>query len=339
MVMMGFEDHVYAPAGGCGKASPQPCPTVEPGVVTVADTDPLSIRQLQVFVALVEQGSFTKAARHLGLSQSTVSGHIADLEKRLGMRVVGRERSGVTPSGTGAVLLKPARDVLRAERHVRMAAAAMTGLLQGTLVVGGSTIPAVYILPKLLGAFRQRHDGVAVNLVTGDSGDIVEQVLHGDVDVGAVGIRPRIRGLVSEVVGQDALVLIVPADHELARAGPVTREQVLAQRFVLREEGSGTRSAMLQALGVDESAHELDVVCQVGSTEAVKAAVRAGLGVSFVSNLSLDEALAAGSVATVEVAGLELQRSFYLVAREPQNLSPAGQAFWNEATGAGASRA
>ena len=219
----------------------------------MSDTDPLSIRQLQVFVTLVEHGSFTRAARHLGLSQSTVSGHIADLERRFGMRLVGRERSGVTPTGAGEVLLKPARDALRAERNARMAATELSGVLRGTLALGGSTIPAGYIIPRLVRDFHAKHGGIRVHLVTGDSSEIIDFVLSGDVDVGVVGTRPRQRGLRTEVVAQDDLVLIVPPDHPFARKRSVALDDVRKQRMILREEGSGTRKTMFDALGPDTS--------------------------------------------------------------------------------------
>jgi DNA-binding transcriptional LysR family regulator len=297
----------------------------------MSHSDLLSTRQLEVFVALVEQGSFTKAARHLGLSQSTVSGHVADLEGRLGIRVVGRERSGVTPTAAGRTLLKPARDALRAERNVRMAAAQMSGLLQGTLAVGGSTISAVYLLPPLLSAFRGEHEGISINLVTGDSAEILDKVHQGDVDIGVVGVTPDLRGLVSEPIARDELVLIVPAGHPLDGQGPISASQAAEQQFVMREEGSGTRQKLLDAFGTHAAGTELEVVCQVGSTEAVKAAVRAGLGVSFVSDLAVSEEVAAGSLVVVDVEDLRLTRAFHLVAREAEHLSPAGRAFWNEA--------
>jgi len=293
-------------------------------------TDPLSIRQLGVFVALVDQGSFTRAARHLGLSQSTVSGHMADLERRLGMRLVGRERSGVTPTGSGQVLLKPARDALRAERTARMAAAELSGLLQGNLAVGGSTIPAVYILPNLLSAFRKRHEGVTLDLVTGDSGEVVEFVRGGEVDVGLVGIRPRGRGLKSARVAGDELVMVAPPGHSFAERDIVAREEVVREAMVLREPGSGTREVMLEALGLNGSERELTVACHVGSTEAVKAAVRAGLGISFVSSLAVRDEVAAAMLAVTPVRGLRARRDFYLVARDDPHRSPAGRAFWSE---------
>jgi DNA-binding transcriptional LysR family regulator len=297
----------------------------------MAHTDPLSIRQLEVFVALVDQGSFTRAARHMGLSQSTVSGHIADLEKRLGVRLVGRERSGVTPTGAGEILLRPARDALRAERNARMAAAELTGLLRGTLALGGSTIPAVYLIPPLLKTFRHKHEGITVNLLTGDSTEVVEMVRAGDVDAAVTGFKPRARGLQVERVGGDELVLIAAPEHALVSNKPVDIADVLGQAIVLREEGSGTRLAMLEALGMKHNERDLNVVCHVGSTEAVKAAVRAGLGISFVSNLAVEDELKAGTLAIVPVKGLSTRRDFWIVAREEDDISPAGRAFWDVA--------
>lgn len=297
----------------------------------MAHTDPLSIRQLEVFVALVDQGSFTRAARHMGLSQSTVSGHIADLEKRLGVRLVGRERSGVTPTGAGEILLRPARDALRAERNARMAAAELTGLLRGTLALGGSTIPAVYLIPPLLKTFRVKHEGITVNLQTGDSTEVVEMVRAGDVDAAVTGFKPRARGLQVERVGGDELVLIAAPEHALVSNKAVDVADVLSQAIVLREEGSGTRLAMLEALGMKHNERDLNVVCHVGSTEAVKAAVRAGLGISFVSNLAVEDELKAGTLSIVPVKGLSTRRDFWIVAREEDDISPAGRAFWEVA--------
>jgi DNA-binding transcriptional LysR family regulator len=290
--------------------------------------DPLSIRQLQVFVTLVEQASFTRAARYLGLSQSTVSGHIADLERRLGMRLVGRDRTGVEATAAGEVLLRPARDALRAERHARMAAAELSGVLSGTLSLGGSTIPAVYLIPGLVRAFREQHAGITINLLTGDSSEIVDFVHAGEVDVGVIGIQPPQRGLQSVRIGGDELVLIVGAQHPLAGSGTVDLDTVRGHPIVLREEGSGTRRAMFQAFG-DVAESDLDVACQVGSTEAVKAAVRAGIGLSFVSALSVRDEREAGALVVVPVEGFRVERAFYMVSREAPDISPAGRAFWN----------
>ena len=293
-------------------------------------TDPLSIRQLEVFVALVEQGSFTRAARHLELSQSTVSGHVADLERRLGVRLVERVRSGVRTTPAGKALLRPAREVLQAERNARMAVQELSGLLTGLLVVGGSTIPACYLLPRLFARFHEAHPGVKLRLATGDSREILERVRAADVEVGVVGSAPAGSDLRSTVVGEDALTLIISSDPELAGRATLPAAEVLRHPLVMREEGSGTRmatDAALSRLLADDGKKRPTIACEVGSTEAVKAAVRAGLGVAFISSLAVEEEVSCGTLATPKVKGLDVRREFYLVTRKDHLLSPAARAF------------
>ncbi len=292
--------------------------------------DPLSIRQLEVFVALVEQGSFTKAARHLELSQSTVSGHMADLERRLGVRLVERDRNGVQPTAGGRALLLPARQALQAERGARMAVQELSGLLKGTLVVGGSTIPASYLLPGLFGRFHREHPGVSLRLVTGDSREILERLRHAELEVGMVGAAPDGGELKSTKVGEDSLTLVVAPDHPLAGRTSVQGSDLLQYAFVMREEGSGTRAATMQALrkllGADASG-KLAIACEVGSAEAQKAGVRAGLGIAFVSSLAIRDEIAHRTLATLRVKGFDVRRTFHLVSRPEDLLSPAAKAF------------
>jgi len=293
-------------------------------------TDPLSIRQLEVFVALVEQGSFTRAAQCLQLSQSTVSGHVADLERRLGVRLVDRERSGVRPTAAGNALLRPAREVLQAERNARMAVAELSGLLRGTLVVGGSTIPASYLLPEVFARFHAAHPGVSLRLQTGDSRDIVERVATADVEVGVVGAPPKDPDLESTQVGEDRLTLILPPGHEFAERTSIPVSALLKQSLVMREEGSGTRAATVRALAEllgAQGLDELPIACEVGTTEAQKAAVSAGLGIAFVSSLAVTDELEHGTLATVRVKGFNVGRAFFLVTRPEGFLSPAARAF------------
>jgi len=296
----------------------------------VSINDPLSIRQLEVFVALVEQGSFTKAARHLHLSQSTVSGHMADLERRLGVRLVERDRGGVRTTPAGQTLIRPARQVLLAERNARLAVQELSGLLKGTLVVGGSTIPASYLLPDLFGRFHREHPGVNLQLVTGDSRGILDRVRHADVEVGMVGAAPAGSDLKSAKVGEDNLALIVPAGHQLAGRSTVSVEDVVEHPLVMREEGSGTRAATEQALRKllgSAGLEKLTIACEVGSAEAQKAAVRAGLGVAFVSSFAIRDEVQHGTLATPRVKGFDVRRVFFLISRPDDLLSPAARAF------------
>jgi DNA-binding transcriptional LysR family regulator len=217
-----------------------------------------------------------------------------------------------------------------------MAVAELAGLLRGTLVVGGSTIPASYLLPEVFARFHAAHPGVSLRLLTGDSRDIVERVATADVEVGVVGAPPRDRDLESTQVGEDRLTLILHPDHELAGRTSIPVSALSKQRLVMREEGSGTRAATARALAEllgPQGMDELPVACEVGSTEAQKAAVGAGLGLAFVSNLAVADELAHGTLATVRVKGFNVGRAFYLVTRPEAFLSPAARAFRQIALG------
>jgi DNA-binding transcriptional LysR family regulator len=287
----------------------------------MAATDPLSIRQLEVFVALTEQGSFTRAARSLELSQSTVSGHVADLERRLGVRV--------KPTAAGAALLPPAREVLQAERSARMAVEELSGLLRGTLLVGGSTIPASYLLPGLFARFHQQHPGISLQLVTGDSREVIEAIGNATAEVGIVGAAPRNTDLLATKVGQDSLVLIMAPGHPLASRKGISKSDLLEGPMVMREQGSGTRSATDAALTelLGSELGRLHVACEVGSTEAMKGAVRSGLGAAFVSDLAVKEELASGALVSRPVTGFSVSRDFFMVSKGEAGLSPAARAF------------
>lgn len=293
----------------------------------VAADEPLSLRQLEVLTALVDYASFTRAARALGLSQSTVSGHIAELEQRLALRLVDRDRSGVKPTPAGRSVLRHAREALRAELHVRMAAAELSGSMQGVLVLGASTIPAVYLVPRYLARFRAENPKVRVEVRTGDSRDVTEMVAQGEADAGIVGSEPRTRGVDSEPVGSDHLVLVTRPDDPLLDRNPLTVDDIQGLPLVVREVGSGTRDAMLQGLGLSHAPQRLQVALEVGSTEAVKAAVKNGLGPSFVSDLAARDDLAAGTLVQVEVEGFDVERTFWLAVRDGSRIPPVARAF------------
>ncbi len=288
----------------------------------MATTDPLSLRQLELLAALADEGSFTRTARRLGLSQSTVSEHVADLERRLELRLVERRRSGVVPTTAGAALLQHARSAVRAEQALRQAAAALRGVLAGELVVGASSIPEVHLVPERLAAFRAAHPAVELRLRTGSSQRMLAALAAGEIDVAVVGSAPASAALEARAIAHDEIVLICAAGDPLADRDEVERDELLAAPMVLRESGSGTRKAALHALGREPA----QVVLEVSSSEAAIAAVRAGLGVSLVSRLAV-EGNARDGVVIVPVQGWQAARAFYVVTRAARVRTPAAEAF------------
>lgn len=288
----------------------------------------MDLRRLEVFVKVAELRSFSRAAEALFLTQPTVSEHVRALEEDLGVQLLDRLGRGAVPTRAGDLLLEYAHRVLVLMREARQAIDQFQGRLIGELEVGGSTIPGEYILPALIGQFKAKYPEVSIRLRVGASQQVSEWVQEGRVEIGMVGARPDSRALVARELLADRLVIIVPPDHPWSSRQSVTLADVRTEPLVLRERGSGTRQALERALaeaGTDLSA--LRVAGEMGSAQAVKQAVRAGLGVSLVSRLAVEDECRARLLVCLAVRDLGVSRSFHLVTHRDRSRSPLAQAF------------
>lgn len=289
----------------------------------------LNLRQLEVFARVMEHRSFSRAGKVLYLTQPTVSGHIAALEKHLGVSLFDRMGRKVSPTSAAQVLYPYASRMLADRKEALAAVHEHQGLESGRLLMGASTIPGSYILPSLLRTFKERHPGVTVSLGVADSRAIADQVHRGDWELGFVGVRPRQRDLLCTQFHEDRLILAVPPDHRLARRRQVALRDLAGQPFLLREAGSGTRRVLEEALERKGIIPERDwnLVCELGSSEAVKEGIRRGVGISILSNLALEHEIDCGLVRQVRVAGLDIRRKFFVIQHRRRSLSPAAKAF------------
>lgn len=288
----------------------------------------MDVRALEVFCKIVELGSFSRAAEAVFLTQPTVSGHIKALEGALGLRLFDRAGRRVTPTKAGELLHGYARRILALRAEAEQAMASFKGGLSGTLTVGASSIPGGYILPSLVARFKERAPGVSLVLRIGDSREIVRGVAEGDYEMGVVGARFEDRRLHYERFLGDELVLAVPRGHPWAGRGSVRLAAVAREPFVMREVGSGSRKMMEKALadaGVDPA--DLKVVAEMGNTEAVRRAVKAGAGVAIISRRAVEEDVKAGGLAVVAIQGRKMLRDFYIVTHRSRSRSPVCKAF------------
>ena len=202
------------------------------------------------------------------------------------------------------------------------------GRLCGELLIGASTIPGTYLLPALVAAFQAAHPQVRPTLRIAGSGQVVEALLQGELSIGLVGGEVRDQRLESRQLPGDELVLVIPPAHPWQERQEVAAAELTDQPFVLRERGSGTRQVMAAALrrqGVELEG--LDVRAEMGSSEAVTQAVRAGLGIAIVSSLAVAEEIDRGTLRTLPIAGIRMCRPFYLLRRRSRELSPLAVAF------------
>ncbi|NDY43521.1 LysR family transcriptional regulator [Dissulfurirhabdus thermomarina] len=290
----------------------------------------IEMRQVQVFLAVWRLRSFSRAAEAVHLTQPTVSGHIAALEDHLGARLFDRSGREVTPTKAGALFYPYARQIWRLQGQAEREMALFAGQEKGTLEIGGSNIPGQYILPGLIGAFRRTRPKVGISLTVGDTRSITAAVAEGDLELGVVGARLNRSELHYESFLEDRLVLVVPPDHPLADAPRVTPDDLARFPVVTRERGSGTRIAAERALEqAGDVIRRLEVVAELGSTEAVRQAVKAGLGCAVVSRRAVEDDVRNGLLAIREIDGVDLRRRFFLVRHRKRTLSPVAEAFYD----------
>ena len=288
----------------------------------------MDLRRLEIFLKVAELGSFSRAADALFLTQPTVSEHIRALEDELGVQLLDRLGRGTTPTKAGTLLLGYARRMLTLSREARQAIEQFQGRMSGELVLGGSTIPGEYVLPALIGAFRAKYPDVSIALRIGASRQVQDWVEQGHVEIGVVGAVPASRALESRPLMSDDIVLVVPPEHPWVTRKTVTLEDVKREPLIVRERGSGSRETLedsLKQAGLDLGAFR--VVGEIASTQAVKQAVRAGMGVSFVSHRAVEDECRARLLACVKVRDLTVTRAFHVVTHKDRSRSPLAQAF------------
>jgi DNA-binding transcriptional LysR family regulator len=289
----------------------------------------LDLYKLEVFYWVAELKSFSDAAEHLSLRQPTVSAHVQELEKALGGELLYRIRGRVSLTPLGEMVAEKARNLLAFKREAVAAVEQFHGTLSGELWIGGSNIPGQYLLPPRLGAFVKKYPEVKPILRIGDSAGIVDEVLEGKVELGFVGFKGENGPLSFEKIWQDEMILAVPKDHRWVGRKSVELTDLRSEKFVSRERGSGTLDSFRELLAKKGRAAEkiLNVVMELGNTEAIKEALIAGVGVSILSRTSIRRELADGILVEIPIRGLKMERDFYEVFHKRRPLSPLSQAF------------
>ena len=281
--------------------------------------------RLAVFRAVARHLSFRKAAEEMYLTQPAVSLQIKALEEDLGVQLFDRSGSRVELTPAGRVLLEHAEKaqelLLKAEDEI----AALSGDLSGQLALGASTTIAQYVLPRTLGEFLREHPRVQPSLISGNTEHIVEALVKHQIALGFIEGPSRSKDVREEPFLADELVLIVPAAHEWAERARIETRELRSAPLLMRELGSGTRHVVEMALtahGIKTAS--LQIAMELDSTEAIKSAVEAGLGVGFVSRWAIaKDARTGSSFRIVEVDGVRMRREFLLVlpaGPEPQGL-------------------
>jgi DNA-binding transcriptional LysR family regulator len=295
----------------------------------------MNFHHLTVFDAVVREQSIGRAGRRLRISQPAVSKQLQLLEHAVGTPLVDRLARGVRPTAAGTLLAGYAQRIMGLAAEAEQALAELQGLRGGRLTVGASTTIGTYFLPEILARYRARYPGIELHLEVANS-HVIQRALHERrVDVAVTEGFVHLPELRARVFLADQLVPIVPFGHALSGRHRIRLDRFCAEPVLMREPGSGTREVIEAA--VRKKGVEIRPLMTLGSTEAIKRSVAAGVGVSFVSSLTIQQELKARRLATVALEGFRLRRSLHVVQARDQGPSAAVRAFLDlldEAAGA-----
>lgn len=270
-------------------------------------------RRLQVFHTVARLLSFTKAAESLHMTQPAVTFQVRQLEEYFNTRLFDRTHNRISLTEAGQRVYEYADRIFALYAEMENSVRDLTGEVSGVLLLGASTTIAEYMLPALLGDFKAKYPEVSIRLQVANTDGIVSMVENNVIDLGVVEAPVSNKNLVVENCRMDKMVLIVPPGHELAKQKRVPIKELTRYPYICREEGSGTREVMLEAVtAAGCNPQDLNIVMELGSPEAVKGAVEAGMGISILSKATIEKELKLGSLVAIDLE-TPLERPFSFV--------------------------
>ncbi|MCX8100283.1 MAG: LysR substrate-binding domain-containing protein [Geminicoccaceae bacterium] len=292
-----------------------------------------SLRQLRAFGAYVKAGSISGAAETLGLTPPAVSQQLKLLEEALGgLPLTLRDRDGIRPTAAGEEVLLALGRIEAALAECADAVAAIAGVQRGSVAVGVVST-AKYWAPFALAAFQREHPEIELKVRVGNRSQIVKAFSAFELDLAIMGYPPEDQPLERATIGAHPHVIVAPPDHPLVgrRALPVAA--LARERFLLREPGSGTHALLrrlLESAGIRAAGDAilLPGATEIGSNESIKQAVMAGMGIALLSAHTVASEVQDGRLAVLDVEGLPIVRTWYVVRRTDRRAMPAAQALW-----------
>jgi len=282
----------------------------------------VTIQQMESLIYLVKEGSFSRAAKRVFLTQPSLTKHIKNLEDSINARIVNRENMGISLTPEGKILYDYARRILKLRDEVKEKILRIKENESGNIFVSASTIPATYILPYLLNEFKKLFPDIRAYIQANDSEETLGMILNNQAEIGFIGKKTLNKRLNVEPLWKDTLVLTVPGDHPWRKKDYVTLNEVSKEPYIIREVGSGTREVLEEYLlqNTDKSLSRFNIVCEMGSSEAVKEAIIAGLGASILSIHAIKRELKQGILIEVPIQDCSIQRYFYLIYKKQLSL-------------------
>jgi DNA-binding transcriptional LysR family regulator len=289
----------------------------------------ITLQQMEAVISLVEERSFSRAAKRMLLTQPALTKNIKNVEDSLGALVVNRSNAGVSLTPEGKIIYNYAQRMVKLRDEVKAKIIKLHENNGGDIYIGASTIPATYILPRALSAFSKTNPDIRIYIKTADSEEAMNMVLDNDVEIGCIGKNPLNKKLTAEPLWKDRLVLAVPKTHPWRKRKSIMLTELLNEQFVIREKGSATRDLFESYLKELKSVSlsQFNIRGELGSSEAIKEAVIAGMGVSVISIHAVERELSQGLLFEIPIQGCLMERNFYLIYKHKFDFRPFHKTF------------
>lgn len=290
----------------------------------------MNLNLFKTYVRVVETQNLSRTAEEFGLSQPAITKQIQSLEEKYGILLLERSGRKLKTTEAGEALYECAQEVLKVMERTEKTMEEVSDSRKGSLYIGASTIPGQYILPYLIKEFKDRLPNITISMDIADTEKIVNLVADREIDVGIVGGWINSRKIEGYSWLEDELVLIVPANHRLAQSESksVKIADLLHERWVFREKGSGTRRAaeeLLLSNGIRNDA--LNIYLEAGSTEAVLAAVEAEMGISIISSWAIKKIDEHRRIKSLIINDANAKRYFYVIYPKQKSRRKSVEAF------------
>ncbi len=289
----------------------------------------LDLHVINIFLTVVETGSFSEAGRKLNLTQPAISQAIQHLERQFGAQLFIRQGRTIRLTEAGQMLQGFGRELITNANRVEEMMYSLQGTVVGEMTIACSTTSGKYLLPGLIARFRQRYPQLRINVAINSREVVFKRLTSGDIPMGVTSKIIEHSDLEYLEFYTDEVILIVPASHLWAKFRRVYPDDLLEAPLILREENAGTREVLLDGLRQHDILPDLlNVVMTLGNAEAIEMAVEEGIGISFVSRLAAARGLELGRIVEVKVEGMTLQRNLYMVRNRRFPPTRAQAEFW-----------
>jgi DNA-binding transcriptional LysR family regulator len=286
----------------------------------------LNLHLLRLFAAVARHGSFSRAAEALHVSQPAVSRGVREFEDQVGNRLLERKASGVIPTEAGRILLRHASALFAAERAAEEDLAALRGLTSGSLSIGASTTISSWFLPSLLGEYHQAHPAIKLQLRIANTSDVLDLLLARELDVALVEGPAEHHGIIVRPWQEDRLVWVAASSHPLAKLpAPLALDRIADELILVREPGSGTREVAAAAMAA-HGFHPREML-EVGSTEAIKHMVAAGIGIALISAAAIKAEVSLHSLIVLNIKDFTAVRMLNRLSLLERHPTAAAAAF------------